>query len=250
MQAVLYIGHGSRVREANKQAADFLTKSMKEISVPIQEYCFLELAEPTIAEGIARCAARGASKIAVVPLLLLTAGHAKLDIPEALEKVKKEYPSIEFQYGRPLGVHDRIVDILIERITEQKISISNKTTVLLVGRGSSDPDSPRDLGVIADMLKIKGGFQSVKTCFLAAASPSFKEGLKNAIHSESRQIVVLPYLLFTGILMKDMEKTIAALDKNGKEIILCNYLGYHQNLQTILADRVQEVINNQVYTTI
>jgi sirohydrochlorin ferrochelatase len=250
MQAVLYIGHGSRVREANKQAADFLTKSMEAISVPIQEYCFLELAKPTIAEGVARCIERGASKIAVVPLLLLTAGHAKVDIPEELEKVKKDYPFIEFHYGRPLGVHDSIIDILIERIHEQELSIHDETSVLLVGRGSSDPDSPRDLGVIAEKLRKKGGFQSVSTCFLAAAYPTFQEGLHAAVHSESRQVIVIPYLLFTGILMKEMEKTIASLNHNEKEIILCNYLGYHENLQTILADRVQEVINEQVYTTI
>jgi sirohydrochlorin ferrochelatase len=250
MQAVLYIGHGSRVREANQQAADFLTKSMEAISAPIQEYCFLELAKPTIAEGVARCIEQGASKIAVVPLLLLTAGHAKVDIPEELEKIKKDYPLIEIHYGRPLGVHDSIVDILMERMNEQEIPINKESSVLLVGRGSSDPDSPRDLSIIAEKLKIKGDFYSVSTCFLAAAHPTFQEGLNSVIHSEGRQVVVIPYLLFTGILMKEMEKIIASLDNNGKEIILCSYLGYHKNLQTILADRVQEVINKKVYTTI
>ena len=47
------------------------------IDVPIQEICFLELAAPSMDEGITKCVERGATKIAVVPILLLTAAPCK-----------------------------------------------------------------------------------------------------------------------------------------------------------------------------
>src|SRR5690625_7298954 len=84
--------------------------------VPIQGICFLELAAPNISEGSAACVARGASKVAVVPILLLTAHHAKRDIPLEIEAGKIRYPHVVFTYGETFGVHTKIVDSLFDRL--------------------------------------------------------------------------------------------------------------------------------------
>lgn len=88
MQAILYIAHGSRVKEGVEQAVNFLQGVQQEVTVPIQEICFLELATPTIAEGIASCIRKGATAIAVMPILLLAAQHAKHDIPKEMAKAQ------------------------------------------------------------------------------------------------------------------------------------------------------------------
>lgn len=89
MQAILYVAHGSRVKAGVEQAKIFLKSVQQEIEIPIQEICFLELATPTIADGIASCINRGATAIAIVPILLLAAQHAKHDIPSEIDKAKK-----------------------------------------------------------------------------------------------------------------------------------------------------------------
>lgn len=90
MQAILYIGHGSRVKAGNEELMAFVEKAKaKHPNINIQECCFLELAEPTIQDGVEACINKGATKIAVVPVLLLTAAHAKVDIPEAIDEMKK-----------------------------------------------------------------------------------------------------------------------------------------------------------------
>jgi sirohydrochlorin ferrochelatase len=244
MQAVLYVGHGSRVDEACEQAVSFIEKCMNTISAPIQEIGFLELASPTIDDGIRRCVERGATRIAVLPLLLLTAGHAKKDIPLELEKIKEQYPDITIDYGRPLGVHEEIVDILIERIREKQETIGGDTRVLLVGRGSSDPDTTRDLGHIARLLSRKHPFQSVQTAYLTSAKPSFEEGLEQAQVAGNQQVFVLPYLLFTGILMKSMRKKIDEINTADQQFTLCEYLGYHPNLSKVVKARVEELIGS------
>ncbi|WP_322786383.1 sirohydrochlorin chelatase [Fictibacillus gelatini] len=246
VQAILYICHGSRVKEGIIQATGFINKAKKKMDCPIQEICFLELAEPTIEEGIKRCIHQGATKIAVVPILLLTATHAKEDIPGEIEKAMNKYPDVQFSYGRPFGVHSKIIDVLMERVKSQKAKIDDDAMVLLVGRGSSDPDVRRDLNKIANALYGKFPFQKVETCFLAAAEPTFEQGLKRAQETGHRQVFVLPYLLFTGILMKSIEKKLKKLSTPEQEFILCDYLGYHPHLQEVLYERVRELIQDAV----
>src|SRR5690625_6901011 len=96
MQAVLYVGHGSRIKAGVEEATQFIERCKSLIDVPIQEICFLELAKPNIAAGIAMCVASGATHITVVPILLLTANHAKEDIPLEIETGMKKYADVSF----------------------------------------------------------------------------------------------------------------------------------------------------------
>ncbi|HEX7065625.1 MAG TPA: sirohydrochlorin chelatase [Bacillales bacterium] len=241
MQAVLFVGHGSRVEAGRRQAADFIRKCLVEIDVPIREFCFLELAAPSIEEGIAKCVGRGATRIAVLPLLLLTAGHAKKDIPAKLQEVRRQYPHITIDYGKPLGVHNAIIDILLERIREQA-PVADDASVLIVGRGSSDPGIKADFTNIVRLLKERHPFHRVETAYLAAAEPRFEEGLEEIQATDSSQIFVVPYLLFTGVLMKEMEQQITEMNADGEgRFILCDSLGYHSNLKKVVLERVAEV---------
>lgn len=242
MQAVLYVCHGSRVKEAGKQAKFFIQQCMKIVDVPLQEICFLELEQPSIAEGFARCIEKGATKIAVVPVLLLTAVHAKQDIPDELQALQNRYPDVSISYGRPLGVHEQIPSILLERIGKERIGRGAK--VLLVGRGSSDPDVRRDMQHIASLVENAYPFQKVEICFLAAAKPSFQEGLQRALLYHRNQVFVVPYLLFTGRLMMEIERTIKQFHRSN--VVLCSFLGYHPSLVEVLKQRTEEAIRGEV----
>ncbi|NMD69197.1 sirohydrochlorin chelatase [Bacillus sp. DNRA2] len=241
MEAVLYICHGSRLKKAQEEAAAFVHRCMLENPVPIQEYGFLELATPTIEQGFRKCIEKGATKILTVPVLLLTAGHAKLDIPLEMERLMVQFPGVEVVLGNPIGVHPDISQLLVERISETNELISDDTMVLLVGRGSSDPEVKRDLMRIAKALQQESGIKNVESSFLVAATPSFEESLQNAVNSSYQKIVVIPYILFTGLLMSKLAKTIQSYnEKTNKQIILGNYLGYHPILSKILLERVKE----------
>lgn len=245
MEAILYICHGSRVKKASDEAISFIKTCMAGNPVAIQEYCFLELAEPTIEEAFERCVKRGASKVNVIPVLLLTAIHAKEDIPNELERIGKRFPNVEMAYGRPIGVHSHMIDILMERINESGKGLNEGSMVLLIGRGSSDPDVKHDLSQIAELLKKRAGVNRVDTCYLTAAKPGFEEALQSARQSSYKQVFIIPYLLFTGILMNTIQKTINKECPDGdKEYILCNYLGYHPLIGDILFERVAELLGD------
>ncbi len=241
MKAVLYICHGSRVQQAQDQAVDFIRSCMSENLAPIQEYCFLELASPTIEAGFMECVAKGATEIIAIPVLLLTAGHAKTDIPNEIARLSSLFPDIKIKYGKPIGVHPAITDILVQRIVETNHKLSKDALILLVGRGSSDQAVVADLTEIVDMLKRRLGLR-VEACFLTAAKPSLETALQFAQKSHSQQIYVIPYLLFSGILMKKVKKMISqevVPTEQSHQIILCRHLGYHPIMKKIVYDRVQ-----------
>lgn len=229
------------MKKAQEEAIAFIKTCIPEVAVPIQEYSFLELAQPTIEEAFISCIQKGATKIIAVPVLLLTAGHAKEDIPNELARIQALYPDVELEYGEPLGVHPYMIDLLAERLEETGESLAEDSMVLLVGRGSSDPDVKRDLAAIAEQLKVKKRLKRVDFCFMAAAAPNLEEGLQKARASGCRKVFVIPYILFTGILMKKLARTIAELEtNNGQRMFLCNYLGYHPNVKRVLQQRITE----------
>lgn len=240
-EAILYICHGSRLKQAQEQAIAFVQSLMSEKLAPIQEYCFLELAHPIIEEAFRACVEKGATKIIAIPLLLLTAAHAKEDIPNELISIKKQYPDVNVAYGQPIGVHPSISAILHERIMETKQSISSDSMVLLVGRGSSDPEVKHDLSQIAQSLKQYLQIDRVDTSFLVAAKPSLDEALQIVQDTKYKKVFVIPYLLFTGVLMNKIAKMIRHHnEQTDQEYILCKYLGYHPFLNKIIKDRIMD----------
>lgn len=237
MRAVLYVSHGTRVKKGVQQAEAFVQACMDRTSADIQEVCFLELVDPGIPEGIKRCVVQGATEIIIQPVLLLAAGHVKHDIPEEVHKAVKDYPQVNVIFSEPLGVDSKIIEILSERIYEKAIPTPDQAAILLVGRGSSDPDTQEDFKKINAALNVKVGLP-VYTCFMAACQPSFKEGLEQMRQTDYKQIFVVPYLMFTGLLMKEMVEETEHLSRRDQQFYLCDSLGHHENLIQVLAERV------------
>ncbi len=243
-QAVLYVCHGSRVPKARQEAVEFIEKVKPGIPVPIQEVCFLELAEPSIEKGFKTCVEQGATTIAVIPLLLLTAAHAKHDIPEEISHISAAFPNVHITYGKPIGVDPLLAGMLMDKIKE-KSSITNSSIAILVGRGSSDTDVVRDLNKISTYLQGESKVKKVHTCFLTAAKPLFKEMIVDIHQSNEQSIFIIPYLIFTGLLKKEIDQTIKEFDWKGRHIEVCSYLGPHPVLLDLFTQRVKEAIENK-----
>ncbi|MEW4286918.1 sirohydrochlorin chelatase [Rossellomorea marisflavi] len=237
-KAVLYVCHGSRVKEARDEAVDFITSCKVHVDAEIQEISFLELAEPSIQEGFAACVERGATHIAVVPLLLLTAVHAKKDIPGEIDNCMEAYPEISVSYGRPIGVHDKMIESVILHLS------SMVDHVVLIGRGSSDPAVKRDLGTIAEKVRQRSGMKTVQTCFLTACEPSFTRALED--RSDTREpVLFIPYLLFTGLLMKEIQMKINRI--GNPHLQLGKYLGYNYLVREAFVERTHEALSSPLY---
>lgn len=236
MRAILYVGHGTRSEKGAAQAKNFLEKIIKQISVSIQEISFLELTEPFIEEGFMRCVRKGATAITVVPLFLLAAGHTKTDIPEALFPLQRKYPQIQVSVADPFGVQERILDAIAEMIRESD-AWSGREALLVVGRGSSDLSIHEAFEEITKGLKQRLEIESVSVCYLAAAAPSFQQGITEISQDIKAGAIVIPYLLFGGLLLDEIDQEVNKRKRKGQQILHTGCLSRHQAIQEIILER-------------
>lgn len=239
IQAVLYVAHGSRLKEGVQEAKEFIGKQIERINAPIQLISFIELQHPLVEEGIEKCVLQGATHIVVIPILLLEAGHAKQDLPMAIEQAKRKYPHVTFSYGRPFGVHESIIDTLVERIKEQH-DIIEGARILIVGRGSTDTSIRADFKKIKDLLNERINVSSINVCYLAAQNPTLEEGLQKELKSGAKRIFIVPYLLFTGFLMLHLEKKVQEIHVPEQAIFLCQNIGWNEKISNFFIERVNE----------
>ncbi|MGR3777524.1 sirohydrochlorin chelatase [Bacillus paramycoides] len=242
MKAVLYICHGSRLKAAKEEAIQFITSCMSRVEANIQEVCFLELASPSIDEGFRTCVKRGATEIVAIPVFLLAAGHVKEDIPLELRKLNEQYPNIKIVYGNPFGVSEVLV-----KAVYNGMGIKEEVTLLLVVRGSSDPQTLQDIKWISSLFQKEKNIIKVEVCYLAAAEPKFDEKLKEIVEQKERNIVVLPYLLFTGLLMKHIEKEVRQYES--EEIKTSPYLGKNVAFRDMLIQKTEEILKGDQYVS-
>lgn len=248
-KAVLFVGHGSRLEAGNEEVRQFIDQTRASIdSSLLVETCFLEFASPNIEEGIQICVEKGADEIHVIPIILLHAGHSKLHIPAEIEHAKEHFPNIEFTYGQTIGVHAKVIDILKTRLTEVGFDVNQKhedTAILLIGRGGSDSYANADFYKISRLLWESLNVSIVENAFMGVTTPTVQDGVERCIKLGAKKIVMLPYFLFTGILMERMNKMAKQFEEDYPHttIEIAAYFGYHPKLQTVLLERMHQALD-------
>ncbi|MGO9466576.1 MAG: sirohydrochlorin chelatase [Isosphaeraceae bacterium] len=116
--AVLLIAHGSREPSANDDLLELARRLAASGPYPIVEACFLELTEPDIPAGGARCVAQGATRVLIVPYFLSAGVHLRRDLTAARDELGRRHPQVEFRLGAPLGPHSLLDQLVAMRIRE------------------------------------------------------------------------------------------------------------------------------------
>ncbi|WP_078553013.1 sirohydrochlorin chelatase [Bacillus alkalicellulosilyticus] len=250
MDAIVFIGHGSKKAEGNSQVLEFVDSMKCDIPVPIVETCFLEFAKPTIAQAIKEVVEVGATRVALVPMMFFSAGHAKIHIPQEIDEAKAAYPHVQFSYGRPIGVHDKLFDILQGRLQEVGFHPTEKhddTAVLLVGRGSSDSDANSELYKIARILAERLHMTSIELSFIGVTTPTVEEGIDRCLKLGAKKVYVVPYFFFTGVLMERMEEKLLEFRTQwpNYQFTMTTFFGFHPELKAIFIDRAIEALGGE-----
>ena len=117
-RAILLIDHGSRRDEANALLDAVAEQVRKRTPASIVEVAHLEITEPNIAEGIDACVEKGATQIVVHPFFLGPGRHTSEDIPEQVGRAASSHPNIQIRISEPLGGHDAIIDVILDRVSD------------------------------------------------------------------------------------------------------------------------------------
>ena len=252
---LVMIGHGTRDCQGSQSFLEFAAAYQAIDPTRPVFPCFLELTGPTIQEKLDQCVEQGYTDLSVLPILLFAARHNKFDITNELDRARQRHPQLTFHYGRHFGITPSILDLWRSRLAELEQSqgylppIAPADTVLLfVGRGSSDPDANGDVCKLARILWEGSGYQTVETCFIGITHPRLEVGFERARLYQPKRIIVLPYFLFTGLLVKKIFETAAQQQMQYPEIsIHClPEIGLHPQLFSLLREREIETQLGQV----
>jgi sirohydrochlorin cobaltochelatase len=248
--AVLICGHGSRDLEA---IAEFeLVAAALRPRLPEFDFAtgYLEFARPTIRDGLAALAARGARQILAIPGMLFGASHVKNDLPREMNSFMAGNPAVDVRLGRDLANDPGLLRAAADRIANAAPDPAiphAETLLVVVGRGASDPDANSNFSKLARMLGEGMGFGWVDAAFSSAAHPRVEAALTRAARMGFRRIVVFPYFLFTGVLVKRVYAQSDAVARLFPEIEFVNalYLRDHPGVVDAFHDRVREVRDGQ-----
>lgn len=252
--ALLIAGHGTRDEAGAEAFRDFVRElGRRHPELPVAGG-FIELSPPPLGDAVTELVEQGVRRFAAVPLMLVSAGHAKGDIPAALAREKERHPGISYTYGRPLGPHPSLLAVL-ERRLDEALGGTVRTpedradvTVLLVGRGSTDPDANAEVHKAARLLWEGRGYAGVETAFVSLAAPDVPSGLDRCVKLGARRIVVLPYFLFTGILpdrVRQQTEGWAAAHPD-VEVRSADVIGPEPELLDLVMERYREAIKGDV----
>ncbi len=243
--ALLLIGHGSR-SQAGVAEYWSLVEALRrqDPSLPIGGG-FIELARPDLDSAIDELVAAGSRSVVAVPLVLLGAGHLKDDGPAVLARARDRHPGVVFRYGRALDVHPLVLEVAGDRIDEGLGGWSpDQSAVVLVGRGSLDPDANADLHKVARLLQDMGGIAMVEPSFVSLARPSTAEALERCRRLGATRVVVVPYFLFTGVLVERIAAQSRAWGSEhaGVEMRTGRHLGPDHRIAQLALERYGEAL--------
>lgn len=121
MENIILIGHGSPKKDAN--TIDEIGRLLHDkIHIGCSNDCvkaaYLQFAEPDIMTAITSCVDRGVQRIIMHPYFLYSGMHVTIDIPAVIKEAEELYPQVQFIYTEPLGIHDKLIQIVMERIAD------------------------------------------------------------------------------------------------------------------------------------
>ena len=253
---LLIIGHGTRDATGVAQFRQLIGRVRDRSAgwLPAVDGGFIELSDPSVSEVVPRLAAGalasgGPAELVAVPLVLSAAGHGKGDIPAALAREQVRHPGLGYRYGRPLGPHPVLLDVLEARIDAALgAEARGGTHVVLVGRGSTDPDGNAEVAKVARLLWEGRGYADVALSFISLTGPSVPAALERARRLGAERIVVAPYFLFAGVLPDRVTAQADAFAEQHREIDVrvAGLIGACDELAGLVLERYAEALHGDI----
>ena len=247
--ALLVVGHGSRDPRGTREFHELLALIRGRNPHLSIEGGFIELSRPPISECVDRLAEGGARSVAAVPLMLLAAGHVKDDIPATLVREKLSHPGINFNYGRALGIRPELLELMEDKVSAVvPENEKEETAVLVVGRGSSDPDANSDLSKIARLFYEGRRYPVVEGAYVSMTPPDVAAGLERCRRLGAKRVAVFSYFLFTGVLEERIreQSEVFAAENPDVEVRYAGYFGPSERVAELLMKRYAEAVGGDI----
>jgi cobalt/nickel transport system ATP-binding protein len=246
MTDLLLIGHGSRDPAAAKEFGAMVELVEARLDGRRVAGGFLELSDPPIDAAVDGLVAGGADDVVAVPYVLFGAGHLKDDGPAVLARARRRHSDVRFRLARDLGTHPAVLDVADERARAALARLPDgdeaTTAVVLVGRGSTDPDACAEMVKFARLLGDGRGLGLVEAAFVGMTRPTVSEALDRCRRLGARRVAVVPLFLFLGVLVDRIGEQAAAFAAEHRDLTVAvgDPLGPHPRLADLVVERFGE----------
>ncbi len=123
MKSILIVAHGSRREQSNTEVRQLAERMDTRTAADENVSCaFLELAEPSIPDGIQRCIDAGADEVVVLPYFLSAGRHVTEDIPDEVLPKQQQHPEVTISISDYLGSSALLQDAMLQLIEKQENS--------------------------------------------------------------------------------------------------------------------------------
>lgn len=230
MTTVVLTAHGSRDPRsaANTRAiAGHLRRVAPELTV---RAAFCEHSTPKLCDVLDTAAGRDT---VVVPFLLASAYHARIDIPGVIERA-----GVGVRVAPTLGEDDRLVQVLGERLAAAGASpFDPELGVVVVAVGSSRPAANAQTARVAAPLSRGTRWAGVEVAFATGPQPSVPEAVERLKARGATRLMIAPWFLAHGRITDGIAGYAA---RTG--IPMAQPLGAHRLVAATVLDRVETAL--------
>jgi sirohydrochlorin ferrochelatase len=183
--------------------------------------------------------ARGGGPVAAQPLVLFDGMHGQRDLPAAAARAVARY-GIEVRLGWAFGHDPALTELVAARL--RCLAPTEGDLLLFVGRGSSKALARRQTEEVAGTIASAVGLDRV-VCYAGISRPSLVEGMDTALRRKPERILVVPYLLHTGILARRVQELLVPIGVGaGTELVVLPHIGNAPEVVGLVADRLERLL--------
>lgn len=232
--ALIALAHGSRDSRAARTVHDVVATTRRRRPDLRIEAAFLDHAAPDVETLVARLVRDGTREAVVVPLLLTSAFHARVDVPDVVRRVTEQHPDLAVRVADVVGCDAGLLTILDERLREalRSARVRELDALVLAAAGSSDALANASVSRLA---RLWGQHHRLPTsvAFASAAPPSPGEAVREWRRQGRRSVAVGSLFIAPGRL-PDRAGELAA---EAGAVAVSGPLGAHPELSRLLLAR-------------
>ena len=247
-EGIILCGHGSRRKsgtDAFKGLVSILKERYKDYEV---DYGFLEFNHPLYEAAVERLYQKGVRTIYALPVILFAGAHAKNDIPYELNTIQSRYSDLTIKMGRHIGTSSFLVDLSQKILTEKEAELGaidrKDCALVVVGRGTTDPDANSDVHKLCSMIWEGMGFGFATVGYSGTAYPKIADTLPMVDKLGFKRVYVIPFFFFTGVLLERIYGAVEEYNSTAKaDYFHTKAFGTDELLLKAFDERLDEAIN-------
>ncbi|WP_328391828.1 sirohydrochlorin chelatase [Nocardia sp. NBC_00416] len=197
------VAHGSRDPRSAATVATLLDQVRAARPAASARLAFLDLNAPSVGRVLDTVAATGETHAVVVPLLLGSAFHARVDLPALLAEAAARHPRLRLTQADVFGADPRLIGLLDDRVRAARAAhgwddAPRQLGIALAAVGSSTAAANRETARLARRFAAHTG-SPTEVCF-ATAQPSLTRAVTRLRARGADRVLVAPWFLAPGLL--------------------------------------------------